>query len=71
MMLHKGDRVSVLDEAIEGTVLSVSNHEVLIETIDGFTMTYFVNELIKSNVSNELSGFISTDKLYKALHEKK
>ncbi len=71
MMLHKGDHVSVLDEAIDGVVLSVSNNEVLIETTDGFTMTYFVNELIKTNVSNELSGFISSDKLHKALHDKK
>jgi hypothetical protein len=71
MMLHKGDHVSVLDEAIEGVVLSVSNDEVLIETTDGFVMTYFVNELIKTNVSNDLGRFISSDKLNKALQDKK
>ena len=46
-MLTKGDKVSVLDEAINGTVVSVKNNEVLIETEDGFMMTFFVNELVK------------------------
>ncbi|WP_188362866.1 Smr/MutS family protein [Flavobacterium orientale] len=70
-MLHKGDKVSVLDEAIEGVVVSVQNNEILIETTDGFLMTYFVNELIKYNITNDLNSFISSDKLHKALHEKK
>lgn len=61
-MFHKGDQVTVLDEAIDGVVLSVQNNEVLIETTDGFTMTYFVNELIKTNTTNELNHFISTNK---------
>ncbi len=71
MMLYKGDKVSVLDEAIEGVVVSVQNNEVLIETTDGFLMTYFVNELIKYNNTNALNSFISSDKSHKALHDKK
>jgi len=39
-MLSKGDKVSVLDEAINGVVVSVKNNEVLIETEDGFMMTF-------------------------------
>ena len=54
-MLVKGDKVSVLDEAIDGIVLEVKNNEITIETTEGFTMTYFVNELIKINNSNVLN----------------
>ena len=53
-MYSKGDRVSVLDEAVDGTVLSVKNNEVTIESDEGFTMTYLVNELIKINRSSDL-----------------
>lgn len=54
-MLVKGDKVSVLDEAIDGIVLDVKNNEITIETTEGFTMTYFVKELIKINNSNVLN----------------
>ncbi len=57
-MFSKGDRVSVLDEAINGVVISVKNTEVSIETEDGFLMTFFVNELIKINNANELNNAI-------------
>lgn len=57
-MLTKGDKVSVLDEAINGTVISVKNNEVLIETEDGFTMTFFVNELLKIQDSSNLMNSI-------------
>ncbi len=53
-MITKGDRVEVLDDAISGRVLSVQNNQVTIETEDGFTMTFFVNELIKVNDSSNL-----------------
>ena len=54
-MIIKGDKVSALDEAIDGIVLEVKNNEITIETTEGFTMTYFVNELIKINNSNVLN----------------
>jgi len=54
-MLVKGDKVSVLDEAIDGIVLEVKNNEITIETTEGFMMTYLVNELIKINNSNVLN----------------
>jgi dsDNA-specific endonuclease/ATPase MutS2 len=53
-MLTKGDKVSVLDDDINGTVLSVENSDIEIETTDGFVMTYKVNELIKVHDSNIL-----------------
>ena len=48
-MLSKGDEVSVLDEAVNGQVLSVNGEQVTIESTDGFVMTFNVNELIKVN----------------------
>ena len=59
-MFNKGDKVSVLDDAINGVVLSVQNKEVSIETEDGFVMTYFVNELIKINDTSDLSKIIGS-----------
>ncbi|MFI0491061.1 MAG: DNA mismatch repair protein MutS, partial [Flavobacterium sp.] len=38
-MFNKGDKVSVLDEAINGVVVLVKDKEVTIETEDGFMMT--------------------------------
>ena len=60
-----GDRVSVLDEAVDGIVIEVENNEITIETNDKFLMTYFVNELIKANNSNELNSFNKTEALLK------
>ena len=57
-MISRGDKVSVLDEAVDGVVISVEKDQVTIETSDGFTMTYFVNELIKINNSSNLEQSI-------------
>jgi dsDNA-specific endonuclease/ATPase MutS2 len=59
-MFNKGDRVSVLDEAIDGVVVSVQNREVIIETTDGFLMTFFVNEIIKIHNTNDLNKSIES-----------
>ena len=58
--MQKGDKVSVLDEAIDGVVISVHNNHITIETTDGFMMTYFVNELVKINNTNELKDNIKS-----------
>jgi len=60
-----GDTVSVLDEAVDGVVIAVKNNEITIETTDKFTMTYFVNELIKINKSNDLNNITKSDTLSK------
>ncbi len=57
-MFSKGDKVSVLDEAMNGVVLSVKDKQVTIETEDGFVMTFFVNELVKVNDSSNLMDSI-------------
>jgi len=58
-----GDKVSVLDEAIDGVVVGIKNNEITIETTDNFVMTYFVNELIKINNSNDLKSIIRSETL--------
>ena len=65
-MLSKGDKVAVLDDAINGVVISVKNDQVLIETEDGFEMTFFVKELVKlHNTSNLMDSIksVNRDKL--------
>jgi dsDNA-specific endonuclease/ATPase MutS2 len=46
-MFQVGDKVSVLDDDIDGVVVSIKNQEVTIETSDGFLLTFQANELIK------------------------
>lgn len=46
-MFCKGDKVTVLDDAIDGVVLSVKDNNVTIETTDGFELTFDAAELIK------------------------
>ncbi|MEO8255436.1 MAG: DNA mismatch repair protein MutS, partial [Flavobacterium sp.] len=57
-MLNKGDKVAVLDEAINGIVLTVKGQEVTIETEDGFVMNFAVNELVKTSTSDNLMDTI-------------
>jgi dsDNA-specific endonuclease/ATPase MutS2 len=59
-MFSIGDKVAVLDDAINGVVISIKNSEIAIETMDGFTMTFFVNELIKVNDTSILSKNIGS-----------
>lgn len=47
-MIIKGDKVSVLDDAIDGIVIEVNGELVIIETVDGFNMSYKMSELIKT-----------------------
>lgn len=65
MKFEIGDKVSVLDDAIDGVVVAVKNDEITIETTDDFTMTFFVNELVKMNNSSYLNNFIKSETLSK------
>lgn len=64
-LFNIGDKVSVLDDAIDGVVVAIKNNEITIETTDKFTMTYFVNELIKINNISELNSIKRSDTLDK------
>lgn len=65
-----GDKVAVLDDDISGVVIKVNNDQISVETTDKFVMTFFVNELVKINNSNELSGFFLTQSLGSVLKDK-
>lgn len=65
-----GDKVAVLDDDISGVVIKVQNDQISLETTHNFVMTFFVNELVKVNNSNELGGFFSTQSLSSVLKEK-
>ena len=49
MKFNKGDKVSVLDDAIDGTVISIDGVNVTIETTEGFDLIFSSNQLIKKN----------------------
>ncbi len=73
-MFKIGDTVSALDEDVNGIVKNIKNNEVIIETSDGFMMTFFVNKLIKNQVSNILDNSIrsfNTDEVLKQKQTKK
>ena len=65
-----GDEVAVLDDTISGVVVQVQNEQISIKTADDFLMTFFVNELIKINNSNDLHSFFSSQSLSSVLKEK-
>lgn len=65
-----GDKVAVLDDDISGVVIKVQNDQISVETTDSFLMTFFVNELVKINNSNDLSSFFSTQSLGSVLKDK-
>ncbi len=65
-----GDKVAVLDDDISGVVIKVNNDQISVETTDNFVMTFFVNELVKINNSNDLSGFFSSHSLGSVLKDK-
>ena len=69
-MFSIGDQVSVLDETMNGVVVSIKNNEVTIETEEGFVMTYFVNQLIKNFKTSSLSQNIGSFNLDKIKQEK-
>lgn len=46
-MFKPGDKVAVLDEDLEGKVVSVSGTEVEIETTEGFSLNFHERDLVK------------------------
>lgn len=53
-MFNKGDKVTVLDDAINGIVLAIKGDEITIETEDGFELDFKTKELLKIGESNLL-----------------
>jgi dsDNA-specific endonuclease/ATPase MutS2 len=62
-----GDNITVLDDAINGKVIALKGNSILIETTDGFEMTFAPNEIIKVGT---IQFGIGTQSLTQILKEK-
>jgi len=69
MTFSKGDKVTVLDDAVDGVVISVKNDQVVVETTDGFELTFFSKELIKTG-NGDLNFNMGNQNLNEILKEK-
>lgn len=59
-----GDKVSVIDDAIDGIIVEIKNKEITIETSQGFSMIYNEKELVKISNINDLALFNKSEALY-------
>lgn len=62
-MITKGDKVSVLDDAIDGIVVAVNGNEITIETTEGFNLTFKSHELIAMQQGNDLNFSFNKNKV--------
>jgi dsDNA-specific endonuclease/ATPase MutS2 len=69
-MFAKGDKIAVLDDAVNGVVLKVNNKVVTIETEDGFELNFDEKELILIESSGELLKNISITNFSAIVKEK-
>jgi len=67
MTIHKGDQITVLDEAIDGIVTDIKANTVYITTPDGFDLQFDKSEVVK--VGDELRRS-AMHNINKALQEK-
>lgn len=61
MNLTVGDKVTVVDEAISGTVLKIEGNTVFIETNDGFLLDFQEKELLKIVDKDPLKSRVFSD----------
>lgn len=66
MRIKKGDRVEVIDDTISGIVISVEGEEVILETEDGFSFSFSINEVVKNE-----GFYLNKNQLEEALREEK
>jgi dsDNA-specific endonuclease/ATPase MutS2 len=71
MKLAKGDRVMVLDDAMEGVLVSVEGDVATIETTAGFLLYYKLKELLKIEDMSSLHSSFNSDQVKHTKEEKK
>ena len=59
MIFNIGDKVSVLDDNMDGIVTKIQNNQISIETTEGFELNFQVKELIKTGNSSDFKNSIS------------
>jgi dsDNA-specific endonuclease/ATPase MutS2 len=65
-----GDKVAVLDDSFSGVVKGYKNNKAVIETTDGFELSFEESELVKIQDTSDLKSFFSTQSLSSVLREK-
>lgn len=65
-----GDKVAVIDEAIEGEIIAIQNNDILLKTTDGLELTYNVNKLIKYHKTKDLEDIFLSKSFSEVLKEK-
>ncbi|MXN90372.1 DNA mismatch repair protein MutS [Flavobacterium sp. Sd200] len=70
MKFKPNDRVTVLDDSFSGKVKGYKNGKVLIETTDGFELSFEENELVKITDTNAMSSFFANQSVRSVLKEK-
>lgn len=71
MKLSKGDKVMVLDDAIEGVLLSIEGDIASIETSEGFLLTFKIKELLKIDDMSSLNSGFNSAQVIQIKEEKK
>ena len=65
-MFQVGDKVSVLDDAIDGVVVKINGDTITIETTDGFPLSFKANELIKIGNAHAMTLNFNKNEVIKA-----
>jgi dsDNA-specific endonuclease/ATPase MutS2 len=68
-MFNKGDKVTVLDDAMDGTVTAVNGNQITVLTTDGFELNFGSKELLKIN-GDELKMGLAGQNVSQILKEK-
>ena len=58
-MFNKGDKVTVLDDAMDGTVTATNGDQITVLTTDGFELNFSSKELLKISGDELKMGFAS------------
>ncbi|WP_298427459.1 Smr/MutS family protein [uncultured Kordia sp.] len=69
MNFEVGDKVEAIDDVISGVVKSISGKIIMVETNEGFPITFEASELVKVNI-DEISRDLSYQKIHTAIQEK-
>ncbi|MFC4721835.1 Smr/MutS family protein [Geojedonia litorea] len=70
MMFKVGDKVTVLDDAISGTVLKITGNTITMKSSDGFEFEFEAHELMHTKDQNFSSAIFSDHSLNDILKEK-
>ncbi|TDP59525.1 Smr/MutS family protein [Flavobacterium dankookense] len=65
-MFQVGDKVSVLDDAIDGVVVKINGDTITIETTDGFPLSFKASELIKIGNADAMTLNFNKNEVIKA-----